>query len=205
MQSTPCGLHGRLLCLVTGTAAHLTLMNDKSPSHSVASESIMRPAWVGLAAGGFLVLLGGTILTDWFLRVPSLLQLLPGHVAMVFNTALCFFMAGLALVIPQRWLRWCTRLQITFGTLVVLIAAAMLLQHLTNTNLGIDLRGFHAWLSDPNPTPGRMAPNTALAFLLAGTAIILLPRANSVLIWRTIEVLALPSFLSGSRAPSVTP
>lgn len=157
----------------------------------------MRSAWVGFAAGYVLLLLGGAVLTGWILRLPSLLQLLPGHVAMVFNTALCFFMAGLALVVPQHWGKWRTRLQITFGTLIVLIASTMLAQHLTNTYLGIDLRGFHAWLSDPNPTPGRMAPNTALAFVLAGTAIILLSRAKGVLAWRLIEILAFAIVLIG--------
>lgn len=150
----------------------------------------MRAAWVGFAAGCLLILLGGTVLAGWILRLPSLLQVLPGHVAIVFSTAFCFVLAGLALAIPQRWSRWSARLQTTLGTLIVLIATAMLIQYLTNTDLGIDLRGLHAWLSDPNPHPGRMAPNTALAFLLAGTALILLPRATRLLPWRAIEVLS---------------
>ena len=156
----------------------------------------MHAAWIGLACGSILILLGGTVLAGWFFRLPSLLQPLPGHVAMVLNTALCFFMAGLALVIPQSW-RWCIRLQTIFGALIVLIAGMMLTEQLTNIDLGIDLHGFHAWLSDPNPTPGRMAPNTSLAFLLAGTAIILLARTRAVLAWRMIELLAFVIVLIG--------
>lgn len=151
---------------------------------------------MGMASGVLLILLGGTVLAGWLFRLPSLLQPLPGHVAMVFNTALCFFMAGLALVISHRW-RWHLRLQIIFGALITLIAGAMLLEQLANINFGIDLSKFHAWLSDPNPTPGRMAPNTALAFLLAGIAIILMPHTRGILAWRMIEMLAFAIVLIG--------
>lgn len=119
------------LTTLKGTPAGIALMHEKLPSHSITSGLIMRAAWVGLVAGGFLILLGGTVLTGWVLRLPSLLQLLPGPVAMVFNT------------------------------------------------------------------PDRMAPNTALAFLLAGTGIILLPRADSLPAWRMIELPASVIILIG--------
>lgn len=89
------------------------------------------------------------------------------------------------------------RLQTACGIPIVLIAAAMWIQHLTNTRLGVDLSAMHTWLSDPNPTPGRMAPNTALAFLLAGTAIVLMPHAAGRAAWRVIEILAFAIIFMG--------
>lgn len=141
-------------------------------------------------AGVLLFLLGVTVMSGWLLRLPSLLQVAPGQVAMVFSTALCFALAGVALLIPGRWPTLRRRGHIGLGGLIFLIAGAMLAQYLTQTDLGIDLRPFHAWLSDPNPTPGRMAPNTALAFLLGGIALMLMPHTASRMAWRTIELLA---------------
>ena len=131
-----------------------------------------------------------TTMTGWLLRLPSLLQVLPGQVGMVFSSALCFAMAGAALLIPGRRPALRRRGQTALGGLMVLAAGAMLVQYLTHTDLGFDLRAFHAWLSDPNPTPGRMAPNTALAFLLGGLALMLMPHANSRGALRAIETLA---------------
>lgn len=129
------------------------------------------------------MLLGLIVMTSWLLR-------LPGQVGMVFSTALCFALAGAALLIPGRWPALRRHGQTALGSLMVLVAGAMLVQYLTQTDLGIDLRSLHAWLSDPNPTPGRMAPNTALAFLLGGTALMLMPCAASPAALRTIEILA---------------
>ena len=73
----------------------------------------------------------------------------------------------------------------------------MLAQYLTHTDLGIDWRSLHAWLADPNPTPGRMAPNTALGFLLSGLALMLMPHARSRVRVRAIEALAFIVVLLG--------
>lgn len=160
------------------------------PHTTRAHRSVSRARWVTLGAGAFLLLLGLAFMTGWLLHLPSLLQVLPGQVAMVFSTALCFALAGAALLIPGRWPTWRRRGQTALGGLIVLAAGAMLVQYLTQTDLGIDLRPFHTWLSDPNPTPGRMAPNTALAFLLGGLALVLMPLAGARAVTRGIEVLA---------------
>lgn len=157
----------------------------------------MQPARAGVAVGVLLLLLGAAVLTGWLLRLPGLLQVMPGHVAMVLNTALCFTLAGLALLIPRRWSHWYVRLQITLGVLIGLIASVMLIQHLTNISLGIDLRSQHVWSNDPNPTPGRMAPNTALAFLLAAGAFLLMPHTAGRTAGRAIEALAFAIILIG--------
>jgi len=160
------------------------------PSAQQPELPSLRARRITQGAGALLVLLGLIAMAGWLLHLPGLLQILPGQVGMVFSTALCFALAGAALLIPGRWTTLRRRGQTALGGLIVLTACAMLVQYLTQTDLGIDLRSFHAWLSDPNPTPGRMAPNTALAFLLGGTALMLMPHAASPAALRTIEVLA---------------
>ena len=177
-------------------AGNLVLMTAAPTSHSIAPPArqpelpSVRARRLTGGAGAFLALLGLTVMAGWLLRLPGLLQVLPGYVGMVFSAALCFALAGAALLIPGRWPTLRRRGQSALGGLIVLAAGAMLVQYLTHTDLGIDLRPFHAWLSDPNPTPGRMAPNTALAFLLSGMALMLLPHAASRVALRTIEILA---------------
>ena len=76
---------------------------------------------------------------------------------MVIGTAVCFVLADVALLVAGRppTTHWPT--QTVLGGVIILIAAAMLFQQLTRIDLGIDLPALHAWLADPNPTPGRMA------------------------------------------------
>lgn len=71
-------------------------MSEKLSRDSIAPEPALRPAWLGLASGAVLVVLGLAVMTGWLLRLPSLLQVFPGHVTMVFATALCFALAGAA-------------------------------------------------------------------------------------------------------------
>lgn len=147
--------------------------------------------------GGALLLLGLWVSSAWIFHLPAWLQILPGQVVMVLSTAVCFVIAGLALVIPERLGKVRRQAQIVAGGLIVVLALAMLIQNLAHTDFGIDLKSFHARLDDPNPNPGRMAPNTALAFLLSGIALMLLPSSRRPLVLRSIEILAFSTFFIG--------
>ena len=171
---------------MTETLPNLSLLAPPQPPEQAAS----RARAVTQVAAVLLVALGLATMVGWLLRAPGLLQILPGQVAMAFGTALCFALAGAALLIPTRWPVLRRRVLPAVGGLIVLAAAAMLVQQFLHVDLGIDLRWLHAWLGDPNPTPGRMAPNTALAFLLAGLALMLMPHARTRAALRTIETLA---------------
>jgi diguanylate cyclase (GGDEF)-like protein/PAS domain S-box-containing protein len=133
-------------------------------------------AVVGLAA---LVMLG------WALRVPWMVQIVPGTAAMVFSNALCLFLLGIALVLTAVDRRWCKPAQAALGTAVVLTGATVLVQYRFDLALPLDLPGLHAWLND---NPGRMAPNTALAHVLAGVTVLLAVFARP-------GVPALPAFI----------
>lgn len=120
--------------------------------------------WVGF----LLLAAGGWIITGWALRQPSWVQFRPEYVAMVINTALCFSLMGIGLLLPliagSKKSFW----QGIIGWVVLLISTAVMFQIITRIDLGIDWPSLHAWLQDGNPQPGRMAPNTALGFSWPG-------------------------------------
>ncbi|MBC7982987.1 MAG: PAS domain-containing sensor histidine kinase [Candidatus Obscuribacterales bacterium] len=124
--------------------------------------------WVEHLAGLALIALGGTNMLGWLLHISSVVQLQPGYVAMVFNTACLFVLAGAALWVRQRSLCMILATGIAFVSLLVF------LQYPLNIDLGIDQLIVRTWLSDPNPYPGRMAPQTALCFVLVSTVFLLL-------------------------------
>src|SRR5690349_19701689 len=53
-----------------------------------------------------IILLGLTALTGWFLHIPVLIQVIPGSVAIQFNTAICFIFlaisAAIHILFPER-------------------------------------------------------------------------------------------------------
>lgn len=123
--------------------------------------------------GAALVVLGGTVIFGWLLQIPELVRIVPDFAAMVFNTALCFMLMGTALALADTAPVWRTRAQVLLGGLTVAIAALVLSQDLFAIDIGIDHLFSAEWLQDERQFRTRMAPNTALAFILSGTALIL--------------------------------
>src|SRR3979490_1754414 len=115
--------------------------------------------------GAVLVLLGGTVTVGWWMQLSLLVRLLPGFTPMVFNTALCFVLAGGALLAPFSDPNRYRKITTIIGGALVLIAALILAEHLSRTNLGIDWPSLHAWLHDTSKAPGRMSAGTACGFL----------------------------------------
>jgi PAS domain S-box-containing protein len=115
------------------------------------------------AAVGLLVAVG------WMLNIDSLKRVLPGLVAMKFNTALGLVLAGAGL-----WWRKRTRLRVALGVFVALLGALTLGEYLAGLESGVDQFFFRDIVGQPEAafTPGRMAPSTALCFLLYGVALI---------------------------------
>ncbi|WBS05128.1 sensor domain-containing diguanylate cyclase [Pseudoduganella sp. SL102] len=115
--------------------------------------------------GMLLVILGFNTMLGWLLRVPAMVEIVPGLVPMVFNTGLGFALAGTALIAGDR----------RAGTVRALIGWAMLLlysitlaEHVLDATLGVDMAWVHQWYDYGNTRPGRMAPNSALGFMLIG-------------------------------------
>lgn len=125
-------------------------------------------------AGIALLALGGIVILGWLLRVPAMVQIVPGYIAMAFNTAACFVLSGVALLLPDSRPQWQRRGRMLIGVVIFIVSALVLAQNVFDITLGIDARWLHEWLQDPNPHPGRMAPNTAVAFMFAGATLSIL-------------------------------
>jgi signal transduction histidine kinase len=118
---------------------------------------------VRLCAAGNLAL-GGIVMLGWLIHSAAIVQILPGYSPMQFNTAGGFFLLGLGLLSVS----WGATLLTRFcGAGVFAIAGLTLFQDLTGTSLGIDQALVTAFIADASAAPGRMAPNTSVAFLLA--------------------------------------
>ena len=126
--------------------------------------------------GALLVALGVTVMAGWLLHVPSMVQVKAGLVPMVFNPALCFTLSGLAIVQMRATGPRAQRLRLCIGAALVLLCGLSFLEALFDLDLGVDLARLHTWLDYGNTRPGRMAPNTALGFMLIGATVLLVDR-----------------------------
>ena len=122
--------------------------------------------------------IGALVMVGWLLGIELLKRIVPTLVAMNPMTAICFALCGLALLGQReenkgksaaRWCAW----------LVVAIAIAKFASLGFGLSWGIDQLLFPSQLQDDiTGQANRMAPNTAMGFLLTGAAL-------SVLNWKT--------------------
>ena len=152
-------------------------------------QSFSKKASIAVIAIGCAVLLG------WMLNIPILKSFLPGLVTMKANTAVCFILSGTSLWLwhrypadesKRRWGQW-------FAGIVLVIGLLTLMQYVLGWDFDIDQLLFKA-SSDTVGTssPGRMAPNTALNFLMLGVALLLFlgPYIN----YQAAQILSLAAF-----------
>jgi serine phosphatase RsbU (regulator of sigma subunit) len=120
--------------------------------------------------------MGVVVLAGWALDLPLLQSIRPDVVTMKANTALAFFLAGLSLVLlykePSGQRR---RIVQVCATAVLAVGTLTLGEYLTGRDFGIDQLLFPDTLSVfAISDPGRMAPQSALNFILTGLALLLL-------------------------------
>jgi hypothetical protein len=147
-------------------------------------RSISRALAVAGGSVGLLVLVGG-----WILGFSPLLSIIPGAAPMNVNTALGLVLVASAILLdPGRRLQ--RRLAQLCAALVILIAAATLIEDICGWNLGIDelLMADRARPVLVN-APGRMAITAALSLLLLGCALLLGNRRRRV-VWNQLLTLA---------------
>ena len=137
---------------------------------ALSSEQI-----AGLAIG----LLGVIVTLRWTFMSETVGMLIPGSEQMGIVSPLMFIAAGVCCWLTLHCgTRLRTRLwAVCVGALIV-VPALVLAEHVFDVNLGIDVVRVPTLPTRAAPHPGRMAPNTALAFLLAGCAFWLLHRVR---------------------------
>lgn len=130
-----------------------------------------RAAMLSRVAGILSALLGFSVLLGWYTHNTTLLRVSPLFVAMAYNTALGFFLAGLGMIAseisPSRPLLF---VKLFTGTAILLLGILTLSEYLVGVNLGIDQLFMHSYLRSGVTAPGRMAFCTALCFALIGVS-----------------------------------
>ncbi|MBI1274836.1 PAS domain S-box protein [bacterium] len=117
----------------------------------------------GLCAAIALLVLGG-----WLTKNLPLVQIHPEFPAMQFNTALCFLGSCLSLVLLNT--KWRRSALLPAG-LSGLLAGLTLMQYATGASYGIDTLFIEPFTAAGTTAIGRMAPNTAAAFLFLNIAL----------------------------------
>ncbi|MBN4056421.1 hypothetical protein JYT20_01735, partial [Rhodothermus sp. AH-315-K08] len=123
---------------------------------------------IAAAEGALLIVLGTAVMVGWYADLPALVQIRPEFVPMQYNTALGFLLMGGALIclVGGRG-----RVASMLGVLVATIGLLTLTQYVFLVDFGIDELVMEHYITVATSHPGRMAPNTALSFLLGGVGI----------------------------------
>ena len=154
------------------TAVHSTVL--ARAQRSVLRSERLRQLVVVSAFGALA--LGLAVLAGWYLGLPVLLRARSSFVAVQFNAGLCFVLCGASLLsLRARRFQLC----VVLSALLLALSGATLLEHVGDWNFGIDealwrLGVDRATMGElarlRQSAPGRMAPNTALAFVLFSLA-----------------------------------
>jgi PAS domain S-box-containing protein len=127
-----------------------------------------------------VALIGCVVIVGWLFDIPVLTSILPMWVTMKANTAIAFIFGGAALWQLSKITRRANRLAGIYAAIVLLIGLLTLIQYAFGINLGIDQLLFKESVDAiATSAPGRMAVNTALNFLLLGSALFLLSKPRS--------------------------
>ncbi len=138
----------------------------------MGNESRISP-WhnrVVMVTGGASAFLGVLVLAGWYTHSPALIQVLPAFVPMQYNTALGFLLCGVGLLSVALGR---VRLAAACGAVAGTIGLLTLIEYLFGLDLGIDQLLMTHYITVETSHPGRMAPNTALCFSLAATALLI--------------------------------
>jgi PAS domain S-box-containing protein len=135
-----------------------------------ASHSVLSRPFAVQSAGALAVLAGGLVLAGWTLDLAALKSLLPGWVSVKPNAALAFILTGIALwlsTVNPQFSTLSSRLARLCRWLAGVIGLLTLCEYAFGWNPGFDQWLFREPAGAVGTShPGRMAPDTALCFML---------------------------------------
>lgn len=142
------------------------------------------------------ILLGVAVLLGWLFHLDWLKRLVPGLVAMNPATAYSFILAGISLAlwnVPQPNAKQRAAAQIC-ASVVLLVGLLKVWTLIGGPDSHADQWLFATQLAEEKGLPNRMAPNTALSFCLASTALLLLGGRAQISLWAA-QIVALATTL----------
>jgi signal transduction histidine kinase len=131
-----------------------------------------------IIAGGLVAILGAAALAGWALNIPAVTRPTTGGYPILPLMALCFVLAGTALILAVRRKRTTSTdaIQQTLGALVATIAGLTLYEYLRGSSSGFDLLLFGDSVQRVSHVPpGRIAINSAGSLLLFALALLSIP------------------------------
>jgi len=149
---------------------------------------------IPIAAGAVAAGIGLLVLAGWLLGLEALKSVLPGLATMKANTAVCFLLAGAALVFRER-----RPIRLACAGLVCVVAGLSLSEYFSGGDLGLDQLLFRDRMDMHTVYPGRMAEATALGFLFCGMSLLLLKTRSRAFHWLQ-QALALGAAMIGTMA-----
>ena len=126
----------------------------------------------------FCIFMGGSAgLIGWIFDIPALKSIYPDFVTMKANTAICFLLIGVSLFLLQaKWRgnKIAFRVASLCAFVVFLVGFLTLLEYVFGWNFNIDQLLFkESATAILTSSPGRMAFNTSIIFLIIGIVLLL--------------------------------
>ncbi|WP_168204228.1 sensor histidine kinase [Aliikangiella coralliicola] len=123
---------------------------------------------ITIVMGTLSILLGSIVIIGWYTHELTLIQVLPQFVPMQYNTALGFILCGIGILTVLSHHFFISK---AVSLAIIFIALLTLIQYIFRVDFGIDQLFMEHYIDLLTSQPGRMAPNTALCFVLTGLAI----------------------------------
>ncbi len=157
--------------VVDDSPANLKLLTDAKAQPELTATRLV---------GAMAICGGGLVLVGWAFDITALKSVLPGWVTMMPNTAITFILSGIALLFAGPSLpKLLSRLSQLCAWLVGSIGLLSLVEYAFGWNLGFDQWLFREPAGPAGALyPGRMAPDTALCFILLAAGMEIARRAR---------------------------
>ena len=166
-----------------------TFNNQKSVNHWRTCSRI---------AGSLVVLLGLIVLFGWAFNIQVLKSVLPNFITMKTNTALLFVFSGLALLLQPVSVSGRNGGMIVSALFVFVVSTLTFIEQITAVNFHIDQLLFVDLDTPLELHPNRMAPSTAINFILTSVVILLSPiTVRNVYITTLAKILTVCIFILG--------
>ena len=117
-----------------------------------------------------VILFGLSVLIGWYCHIEALIRYEEDTIAIVYNSALCFILIGVGILALIYKLKYIPQI---ISITVLILSSMVLAEHIFSLNLHIDELFFSHYDTQHNSFPGRMAPNTAVCFILSALVLLI--------------------------------